>query len=90
MIEIMTPQRYVALGGAAPVAEDETGILWRRSWLASDAWAAVEVINATPEPDGTRKHFFLQVPPNMRSARDAVAWTYGLRPDVYARLVVRT
>jgi uncharacterized protein DUF6745 len=90
MIEIMTPQRYVALGGAARVAEDETGILWRKSWLASDAWAAVEVINATPEPDGTRKHFFLQVPATMRSARDAVAWTYGLRPDVYAHLAVRT
>jgi hypothetical protein len=90
MIEIMTPQRYVALGGAVRVAEDETGILWRKSWLASDAWAAVEVINATPEPDGTRKHFFLQVPANMRSARDAVAWTYGLRPDVYAHLAVRT
>ncbi|HUO00083.1 MAG TPA: hypothetical protein VMU69_28090 [Bradyrhizobium sp.] len=90
MIEIMTPQRYVALGGAARVAEDETGILWRKNWLASDAWAAVEVINATPEPDGTRRHFFLQVPANMRTARDAVAWTYGLRPDVYAHLVVRT
>jgi hypothetical protein len=90
MIEIMTPQRYVALGGAVRIAEDETGILWRRSWLAADAWAAVEVINATPEPDGTRKHFFLQVPANMRTARDAVAWTYGLRPDVYAHLVVRT
>jgi hypothetical protein len=90
MIEIMTPQRYVALGGAVRIAEDETGILWRKSWLASDAWAAVEVINATPEPDGTRKHFFLQVPANMRTARDAVAWTYGLRPDVYAQLGVRT
>lgn len=90
MIEIMTPQRYVALGGPSRIAEDETGILWRKSWLASDAWAAVEVINATPEPDGTGKHFFLQVPANMRTARDAVAWTYGLRPDVYARLVVRT
>lgn len=90
MIEIMTPQRYVALGGAVRVAEDESGILWRKRWLASDAWAAVEVINATPEPDGTHKHFFLQVPANMRSARDAVAWTYGLRPDVYARLAVRT
>jgi hypothetical protein len=90
MIEIMTPQRYVALGGAARVAEDETGILWRKSWLASDAWAAVEVINATPEPDGTCKHFFLQVPATMRTARDAVAWTYGLRPDVYAHLAVRT
>ncbi len=90
MIDIMTPQRYVALGGPVRVAEDETGILWRKTWQASDAWAVVEVINATPEPDGTRKHFFLQVPANMRTARDAVAWTYGLRPDVYAHLVVRT
>ncbi len=90
MIEIMTPQRYVALGGAVRVAEDEAGILWRRNWLASDAWAAVEVINATPEPDGTRRHFFLQVPANLRTARDAVAWTYGMRPDAYAGLVLRT
>jgi hypothetical protein len=90
MIEIMTPQRYVALGGAARVAEDETGILWRKMWLASDVWAAVEVINATPEPDGTHRHFFLQVPANMRTAREAVAWTYGLKAKAYARLVVRT
>jgi hypothetical protein len=90
MIEIMTPQRYVALGGAVRVAEDETGILWRKAWLASDAWAAVEVINATPEPDGTRKHFFLQVPANLHTAREAVAWTYGLRANIYAQLVVRT
>lgn len=90
MIEIMTPQRYVALGGAVRVTEDETGILWRKAWLASDAWAAVEVINATPEPDGTRKHFFLQVPAHMRTAREAVAWTYGLRAKAYAGLTIRT
>jgi hypothetical protein len=90
MIEIMTPERYVALGGAVRIAEDDTGILWRKAWLASDAWAAVEVVNATPEPDGTRKPFFLQVPANLRTAREAVAWTYGMRPNVYAQLVVRT
>ncbi len=90
MIEIMTPQRYVAAGGAVCVAEDETGILWRRTWQHADTWAAVEVINATPEPDGTRKHFFLQVPPNLQTAREAVAWTYGIRPKVYDNLVVRT
>ena len=90
MIEIMTPERYVALGGASRAAEDETGILWRRSWLAADAWAAVEVVNATPEPDGSSKHFFLQVPANLRTAREAVAWTYGMRADAYAQLVRRT
>ena len=90
MIEIMTPARFVALGGAARVAEDETGILWRKIWLTYDAWAAVEVINATPEPDGTHKHFFLQVPAHMRTAREAVAWSYGLSTKAYSRLVVRT
>jgi Domain of unknown function (DUF6745) len=90
MIEIMTPACFVELGGAARIAEDETGILWRKIWLTYDAWAAVEVINATPEPDGTHKHYFLQVPPDMRTAREAVAWTYGLTPRAYSRLVVRT
>jgi hypothetical protein len=33
----------------------------------------VEVENATVEPDGTRKHYLLRVPPHMRTARDAVA-----------------
>ena len=66
MIEIMTPQRYVALGGAVRIAEDETGILWRKSWLASDAWAAVEVINATPEPDGTQSISSFRSPPTCR------------------------
>jgi len=51
---------------------------------------AVEVINATPEPDGTHKHFFLQVPAHMRTAREAVAWSYGLSTKAYSRLVVRT
>jgi hypothetical protein len=90
MIEIMTPQRYVALGGAIRIAEDETGVLWRKNFLHADSWAAVDVINATAEADGTRKHFFLQVPPNLQTARDAVAWTYGMRPELYAQLVVRT
>lgn len=90
MIEIMTPARYVALGGAARIAEDETGVLWRKIWFATDAWAAVEVINATPEADGTRRHFFLQVPAHMRTAREAVAWTYGLGTKTYADLVMRT
>jgi hypothetical protein len=86
----MTPARYVALGGPERVAEDETGVLWRKTWFPPDAWAAVEVINATAEPDGTRRHFFLQVPAHMRTAREAVAWTYGLGTKAYGNLVVRT
>jgi hypothetical protein len=90
MIERVTPERYVTMGGALPISEDETGVLWLKRWWNGDAWAAVEVTNGTPEPDGTRKHYFLQVPPEMRTARAAVAWTYGLTERQYARLAIRT
>jgi len=82
MIDILTPQRFIEQGGAYRVAQDETGILWRQRWRW-EAWAAVEVVNGTPEPDGTFKHYFLQVPPTVRTPREAVAWTYGLSERHY-------
>jgi hypothetical protein len=88
MIDIMTPQRFIEQGGAYRVVEDETGVLWRQRWRW-EAWAAVEVINGTPEPDGTFKRYFLQVPPTVRTPREGVAWTYGLSERQY-RLVRRT
>jgi hypothetical protein len=54
------------------------------------SWAAVEVVDGTAGPDGSRKRHFLRVPTTMSSAREAVAWTYGLSPDEYARLELRT
>jgi len=47
------------------------------------------VVNGSPEPDGTFRHYFLQVPATVRSAREGVAWTYGLTEHRY-RLAVRT
>jgi hypothetical protein len=88
MIDILTPQRFIEQGGAQRVAEDDTGILWRQRWRW-EAWAAVEVINGTCEPDGTHKRYFLQVPPTVRTPREAVAWTYGLSERQY-RPAVRT
>ena len=88
MIDILTPEKFIAGGGAYRVAQDETGVLWRQRWRW-EAWSAVEVINGTAEPDGTRKHYFLQVPANMRTPREAVAWTYGL-PEQRYRPTVRT
>lgn len=89
MIELLTPATYIALGGATVVARDEIGVLWQKSW-ALDTWAAVEVTNGTPEPDGSYKQYYLQVPPTMRSPRQAVAWTYGLTEGEYAHLALRT
>jgi hypothetical protein len=88
MVERMGPERYLSLSGAVPVSRDETGTLWRRSFIdrrsgASRDWCFVEVVNGTPEPDGSHRHYFLRVPPVMRRARDAVAWTYGLSAEEY-------
>jgi len=88
MIDIMTPQRFVENGGAYRAVEDETGVLWRQRWRW-EAWAAVEVINGSPEPDGSYKRYFLQVPPTVRTPREGVAWTYGLSERQY-RPVLRT
>jgi hypothetical protein len=90
MIDIMTPERYVASGYPRRVATDAAGTLWRREWNSMQMWAAVEVVNGTPGPDGAHKHYFLQVPPDITTPTRAVAWTYGISADSYAALMLRT
>ncbi len=90
MIDIMTPQRYIAASDAVCISRDDTGSLWVKTWQHWDSWAAVEVVNGSPEPDGSYRHYVLQVPPTMRTAREAVAWTYGLTDQEYTRLRLRT
>jgi hypothetical protein len=43
----------------------------------------VHVVNSTPEPDGTYNNYFLRVPPETKTAREGVAWTFGLTADEY-------
>jgi hypothetical protein len=90
MVERFGPERLVREGNAELVHEDETGRLWRRSmgpfsrWGGEEPIVMVEVLNSTPEPDGSRKTYFLRVPPRTETARAGVAWTFGLEPDEYA------
>lgn len=42
------------------------------------------VVNSTPEPDGSSKEYSLRVPPYMTSARQAVAWTFGMEENEYS------
>jgi hypothetical protein len=46
-------------------------------------YRAVEVLNSTPEPDGSFKNYYLRVPPDMQSAREAVAWTFDMEETEY-------
>lgn len=43
----------------------------------------VEVVNSTPEPDGSLKTYFLRVPPAMETCQQAIAWTFGKEANDY-------
>jgi hypothetical protein len=74
-------ERYLKDSGAELVHRDSCGVLWSApfmgEWSVRDPVYIVEVHNASPEPDGSRRRFFLRVPPTMQTAREAVAWTFG-------------
>lgn len=83
MLDRFGYDRLVLDTGAAPVHADEFGVLYRIRLSRRQTIMLVHVTNATPEPDGTRRRYFLRVPPDVRTAHEAVAWTFGLRPEEY-------
>ncbi|WP_405675150.1 hypothetical protein OG292_04675 [Streptomyces sp. NBC_01511] len=86
MLEHYGYDRYLAESGAKPMDKDETGILWRIALADDEDVVMVEVVNSTPEPDGTSRTYWLRVPPNTRTAKEGVAWTFGLDAKAYEPL----
>jgi hypothetical protein len=94
LIDLFGTARYLREIGASEESRDEYGRLWRWTESVPSFWSrwgtndqvhkVVEVLNSTPEPDGSRRTYFLHVPPDVTSAREAVAWTFGLRAEAYA------
>lgn len=83
MLEHYGIERYLADTGARPVQRDAAGVLWRIDMPGDEPVVMVEVVNSTPEPDGTRRTYWLRVPPYVTTAREGVAWTFGLSADDY-------
>lgn len=89
MIERFGLEAFIREAGT-PVQRDESGVLWMvRSPLRRREVTVVEVTNGTAEADGSFRHYFLRVPNLIRTARGAVAWTYGLTAEEY-KVAVRT
>jgi hypothetical protein len=90
MIDMFTPERYIVESGAQKVHEDTYGILWRKSVPGDEDIVMVEVVNSTPEPDGTHKHYWLRVDPSQyhgdagKYAQAAVASTVR---DIHGNLI---
>jgi hypothetical protein len=75
--------RYLRDADATLVQVDDYGRLWRCELPEDEPLTIVEVDNATAEPDGTFATYLLRVPPTMRTAKEAVAWTFGMAADDY-------
>ncbi|MDI5969982.1 hypothetical protein POF50_011640 [Streptomyces sp. SL13] len=84
MLEHYGYDRYLAETGARPLHRDETGVLWRVEMERDEPVVMVEVVNSTPEPDGTHRVYWLRVPPHTRTAKAGVAWTFGVTEEDYA------
>jgi hypothetical protein len=73
-----------AATGGVPSQQDDYGRLWRLGNLLDDEeYVAVEVVNSTPDPDGSSRRYFLRVPPATKTARAGVAWTFEMGPREY-------
>jgi hypothetical protein len=84
MLERFGYDRFLLELGAVPIQSDGFGALYRvSSGRYREPLALVHVTNSTPETDGTRRRYFLRVPPDVATAREAVAWTFGLRTEEY-------
>ncbi|MFB7851883.1 DUF6745 domain-containing protein [Streptomyces sp. NPDC056053] len=86
MLEFYGYDRYLSESGAEPVHRDETGVLWRIALDGDEDVVMVEVVNSTPEPDGTHRVYWLRVPPGTRTAKAGVAWTFGVGSEEYEPL----
>ena len=76
--------RYLRDLGAKAIHRDSTGELYRAEIADDEPIVMVKVRNSTPEPDGSVKDYWLRVPPQIQRARDAVAWTFGIKAREYA------
>ena len=83
LVERYGAAKFVMDSGAQLIAEDEYGALFCKQMPGDEPLLMVRVKNSTPEPDGTFKDYFLRVPPQMRTPREAVAWTFGLDATEY-------
>lgn len=83
MLEKYGIQKYLIDAKADKIAEDEFGTLYRKEIIDDESIVMVKVTNATPEPDGTKKEYFLRVPPDVTTPHEAVAWTFGRTDEEY-------
>lgn len=86
LIERYGQARYLLDTGAEELARDKYGILYKKAISGDEDLVMVKVLNSTAEPDGSFREYFLRVPPQMRSPKEAIAWTFAFDEEDYMPL----
>lgn len=86
-IELLGHEHFLSAARAKLVQEDDFGRLYRIHYYDYEPLLLVEVMNATPEQDGFVRRHLLRVPPEVETAQEAVAWSFGRRTKEYDPVV---
>ena len=92
MIERKGREAFLREAGATVIHRDDWGTLWRVD-LPGESLLVVEVVNSTPEPDGTWKRYMLGVNPSdpqCQTAIGAIAWTFQMLTKEYQQLAAQS
>jgi hypothetical protein len=84
MLSIYGESRFLIDAGADLISEDECGSLFSVEIPDSEPLVMVRVTDSTPSKQGEMATYYLRVPPDMETAKQAVAWTFGMtNPNEY-------
>jgi hypothetical protein len=87
LIERYGAQQFLLDTGAEIRQHDKFGSLYVKEVWGDEPIVMVHITNSTAEPDGQFRSYFLRVPPTVATAREAVAWTFGMSADEYDPLI---
>lgn len=82
MLEQYGIERFIEDSGAELIDQSVYGALYHMP-MERDRFNMVRVRNSTAEPDGSFRTYFISVPPNTKTAREAVAWTFEMEESEY-------
>lgn len=83
-IERYGQEKYLLDSMVEIIDQDDFGTLYKKDLDRDEPIVMVKVVNSTPEKDGSYKDYFIRVPPVIKSAKEAVAWTFNLTKEEYS------
>ena len=78
MLERYGYERYIQDSDSVKLHEDSFGVLWGKAVPGDEAIVMVQV-----KDPSTDRQYFLRVPPTVKTAHEAVAWTFGMTVNQY-------